>query len=194
MDSETNINSKQKTESKVNCNDSNETNVISKKKTLFNFDSKTHSSFAKMKEDQVEEKIEKWLDSFEDDESDVKESKNEDKIEEQETTKENYVNENGECNNVISTPNKKKQTYEKAFGENKYFSPKKQILNSDIVDKSLKEQENSAERCTSTQLNAKPEVNFAKNKSDKIKANGEMSKAGKGTQKSMLDFFKKRNI
>jgi hypothetical protein len=145
-------------------------NTSSNEKSQFNFDFKKHASIAKLKEDELDEKIEKWLENVERNDSDTEEFNPKDEIFPQEEIKIPIRNEQQIPNTVILTdsmtetnekilsPNKpKKQTFRELFEEKTIdISSKKKISALDAFDKLLLEKtDNGSKQSVSMEIDIK---------------------------------------
>ncbi|XP_058799277.1 poly(ADP-ribose) glycohydrolase-like [Phymastichus coffea] len=194
--------------------DSNdESSQTSQEKQRFNFDFKKHASLAKLKEDQLEHKIEKWLEEVEDNSANVVEL---DEFEVQSTGKEDVrmqdtykeIRQNDDDNKIEPTSKgnlikKKKQTFAEIFGEEEMeTSPKKKMSGLDAFDQLLLEasQNEKTKNLPSADVSMEVDVKIEKkeeliSKRESIKTSENWPKPTpkKVSQTKISDFFKKKD-
>ena len=176
-----------------------------------------HASIAKMKEDELEEKIEKWLENVEDNVEGKKETNNNGEVDKKSEVEKKIPNDGNkieECNGDkqevekksehkrLSPSKKTKQTFDELFGERTFnTTPKNKISNLDTLDKLLDEAtENLDHENASMQINMKIENKEEKNHKNKAaitKVNAKIKNKNnnkKESQTKIQDFFKKKTL
>lgn len=193
--------------------DSNdESSQTSQEKQRFNFDFKKHASLAKLKEDQLEEKIEKWLVEVEENPTNVVElnegegqSRGKEDLKMQEGHGETGANaeDKTETNCKANLIKKKKQTFAEIFGEEVVAesSPRKKMSGLDAFDQLLMDASQHEKIANLSSADVSMEVDVKIEQTDDIVAKRESMKAPpviiqptkKVSQTKISDFFKKKN-
>ncbi|XP_011504651.1 PREDICTED: poly(ADP-ribose) glycohydrolase-like, partial [Ceratosolen solmsi marchali] len=176
-------------------------------KAQFNFDFKKHASIAKLKEDELEEKIEKWLENVEKNDSDAEDlnpkderlSKEEIKLpitnELQISNDEVETNKIAETNEKLLSPHKEKQSFGELFEkQDTEISSKKKISALDAFDKLLLEKtDHVSKQSVSMEIDLKIEQKneeFEKD-FDSTSIDSNVKTIKKESQTKIHDFFKR---
>ncbi|KAJ8679546.1 hypothetical protein QAD02_015333 [Eretmocerus hayati] len=181
---------------------------ISPKKLNFNADFKKHASVAKLKEDELEDKIGEWLESVENDDleesnknactlsDDVSTALNM-QVESEKMEKRDDNIETATGNEVKVSPKRKmKQTFEEVFGDRSLeTSSKKKVSNLDIFDKLiLDEVAESPKNNESMEIDVAIGVDRERLPEPFVhKPSKNIQSCKKPSQRKINDFFKKQN-
>lgn len=188
---------------------SNQESKTPEEKLKFNFDFKKHACIAKLKEDELEEKIEKWLENVEEDREPLEEDESQEgakmEVEEEssETNDTNKTDTTTESNKPASTLNKKKkQTFGELFGEVEAVenAAKKKITNLDVLDKLLTAEPEASESPPQKNVSMEIDIKIEK-KEDKTprstpkptRTKKSLPSGKKDSQMKIHDFFKKKD-
>ncbi|XP_001605115.1 poly(ADP-ribose) glycohydrolase [Nasonia vitripennis] len=186
----------------------NQESKTPEEKLKFNFDFKKHACIAKLKEDELEEKIEKWLENVEEDRELLEEEsqeavKMEVEDESSETNDTNKTDTATESNKPASTANKKKkQTFGELFGEVEAVenAPKKKITNLDFLDKLLTAEPGPVENPLQKSVSMEIDIKMDKKEDKTPKSTPKLARTKKSlpsdkkdSQMKIHDFFKKKD-
>ncbi|XP_014219964.1 poly(ADP-ribose) glycohydrolase-like [Copidosoma floridanum] len=182
-------------------------------KSQFNNDFKKYASIAKLKENQLEEKIEKWLEDVEDDNGVAglgsNQIENKEKVDGKQNVNMPITNDgnesqqldsvSGDCKETSTPLKKKKQSFAELFGEKYDDPPKKRISSLDtfdqlILEEATKKQSKSEEpmEVDISVVEKNSDQNFINRTSSPI-TNKSIKNSKKGTQMKIHDFFKKKD-